>query len=290
MKVGYIGIIGKPNAGKSTLLNTIIGEKLSIVTPKAQTTRKRIIGIYSTSEAQIIFIDTPGFTLKTDKLNQKLVEQAKGTMQEVDINLLLIDASKYMASLEADILYQLNTYKKPTFLILNKIDKIKKNYLLPTIDFYRNQFDFEEIFPISAKTNDGISHLIEQIISYLPEGDAIYSEDLLSNQPQRIFTEEFVREAIFQLLKEEIPYSTYVEITQFSESDSDTKKVEIKADIFVEKDSQKKIVIGKSGNMIRQIREYALKEIQNFLQQPVQLSLWVKVDKNWRNDAPEDKI
>ncbi len=288
MKTGYVGIIGKPNAGKSTILNALIGEKLAIVTPKAQTTRRRIIGIYSTENCQIVFIDTPGYVDNPDRFSEKLVNQAKGTMREVDVNLLIVDATKYMKSLPDDVLVQIKYCQRPVFLIINKIDKIKKSFILPIIDFYRNIFEFVEIIPLSAKYKDGVAILLEKLLEYLPEGEPIYPEDQLSSQPQRMFVEEFIREAIFNNLSEEIPYSSYVQLNSFSEAD--TGKVEIQADIFIEKESQKRIIIGKSGTMIKTLREQAAESIQNFLQRPVQLSLWVKIDKNWKKDESDEKL
>nr|MBP7460135.1 GTPase Era [Candidatus Delongbacteria bacterium] len=220
MKTGYVGIIGKPNAGKSTILNALIGEKLAIVTPKAQTTRRRIIGIYSTENCQIVFIDTPGYVDNPDRFSEKLVNQAKGTMREVDVNLLIVDATKYMKSLPDDVLVQIKYCQRPVFLIINKIDKIKKSFILPIIDFYRNIFEFVEIIPLSAKYKDGVAILLEKLLEYLPEGEPIYPEDQLSSQPQRMFVEEFIREAIFNNLSEEIPYSSYVQLNSFSEADT----------------------------------------------------------------------
>lgn len=288
MKTGYVGIIGKPNAGKSTILNALIGEKLSIVTPKAQTTRRRIIGIYSTEDCQIVFIDTPGYIDNPDRFSEKLVNQARGTMREVDINLLIVDSTKYMKSLSEDVMVQIKHCHKPVFLIINKIDKIKKSYILPIIDFYRNIFDFTEIIPISAKFKDGLSVLLEKLKENLPEGELVFPEDQLSTQPQRLFVEEFIREAIFNNLSEEIPYSSYVQLNSFTETDNG--KTEIQADIFIEKESQKRIIIGKSGTMIKTLREEAAESIQAFLQRPIQLSLWVKIDKNWKKDDSEDKM
>jgi len=287
MKVGYVSIVGKPNAGKSTLLNTIIGEKLAIVTPKAQTTRKKMIGIFTDDDSQIIFIDTPGYTEPKDKLNEKLLDNAKSAIKEVDLNLVIVDASRYMRVLSEDVVYEISQQKKPAILLINKIDKIKKSYLLPIIDFYRNLYPFDEIIPISSKYKDGINTVLDKIKNHLPEGEVIYDMDMISSQPERVFVEEFIREGIFQNLNKEIPYSTYVKIVEYQENED---SVDLMAEIFVEKDSQKKILIGKSGSMIRNIREYSVAQIETFLRKQARLKLWVKVDKNWRKDEVEQKI
>ncbi len=287
MKVGFVGIIGKPNAGKSTLLNAILGEDLSIVTPKAQTTRKQIIGIYNDDESQIIFVDTPGITEPRDRLNKLLVENAERAINDVDIIVMIIDATRYMKEFSDDIKNFLENNRKPIFLLINKIDKIRKAYILPIIEYYRHLYSFNEILPISAKYRDGVDKLIELLKEYLPEGEPFYDQDIISTQNERTFVEEYIREGIFYLLKQELPYSIYVKINEYKESD---EEAEIFADIYVEKDSQKKIVVGRNGSMIKQIREYATDKIAKFINKKVKLHLWVKVNKHWKKNITEKQL
>lgn len=284
-RAGYVAIIGEPNVGKSTLMNALLQQKLSIVTPKPQTTRHKIIGILSTEMYQIIFLDTPGLLKPQYLLQERMMESARRAIQDADLLLLLIDATK--ASIGGDrkgdpALAMLGQSKKPAFLVINKIDLINKGTLLPVMDAYSKLYPFKEIIPISALTLEGVEKLKELIINALPEHPPYYPADAVSDHSERFFVAEIIREKIFEAYRQEVPYSTAVEIVEFKEREG--QKDFISAEIYVERESQKAILIGKKGQALKEIGERARKEIELFLDRPVFLELHVKVKKDWRND------
>lgn len=284
-RAGYVAIIGEPNVGKSTLMNALLQQKLSIVTPKPQTTRHKIIGILSTEMYQIMFLDTPGLLKPQYLLQERMMESARRAIQDADLLLLLIDATK--ASIGGDrkgdpALAMLGQSKKPAFLVINKIDLINKGTLLPVMDAYSKLYPFKEIIPISALTLEGVEKLKELIINALPEHPPYYPADAVSDHSERFFVAEIIREKIFEAYRQEVPYSTAVEIVEFKEREG--QKDFISAEIYVERESQKAILIGKKGQALKEIGERARKEIELFLDRPVFLELHVKVKKDWRND------
>lgn len=286
-KSGYVAIIGKPNVGKSTLLNSLLKYKLSIVTPKPQTTRHRILGILNGTNFQAIFIDTPGIIKPTYPLQKIMQKEVKTALEDADLVLLMIEPNDLPNDNEKWTIKRL--LKKPTILVINKVDTVDKRQLLPIIDEY-SQIGFNDIFPISALYNDGVDDLKKGIIENLPEGKPFYAQDQITERPERFFVAEIIREAIFSHYGEEIPYSTAVEIEEFKEREK--AKDYIKAIIYTERDSQKAILIGKDGQALKKVGSIARKNIENFLGRPVYLELWVKVKEGWRHDETfiRDKI
>jgi GTP-binding protein Era len=282
-KSGFISIIGRPNVGKSTLLNSILGQKVSIVSDKPQTTRNRILGVKTLPGTQVIFIDTPGIHKPKHKLNQFMVKTAINTLDEVDIVLFMTEAGESIGGGDRYIIEILGKTKKPVFLLINKIDMVQKGTLLPLIDEFSRLCKFEEIFPVSALHGDNIAELEEAIMRRLPEGPQYFPEDAVTDQPMRFIAAELVREKIFQLTYEEIPYSVAVGIEEFRE-DNEKKVVFIRAVIFVDKDSQKGIIIGKGGTMLKKVGQLAREELEAIMGIKVFLELWVKVKSGWRGD------
>ena len=279
-KSGFIGIIGPPNVGKSTLINTLIGEKISIVTPKPQTTRNRVLGIKNLPDAQLIFVDTPGIHHPRKKFNRHLVQTAQEAFRESDLVLVMVEATQTTPEDEfLFVVHCLRGFEKPVFLLINKIDLIEKPALLPFIEVYRDTFGFQEIIPLSALHGSGVDQLEKLLVRYLPEGPKYYPDDLFTDQTERFMVAEIIREKIFLLLQQEIPYSIAVAIEEFNERKPGI--IFIRAIIWVEKLSQKGILIGKEGEMLREIGKRARKEIENLLQTRVYLELWVTVKKNW---------
>ena len=278
---GFVGISGKPNVGKSSLMNHYLRKKLSITTPKPQTTRNRITGIMTSEDTQIVFIDSPGLVKPRDPLTRSLAKTAKRIIREVDVILLVSTATEYASALDPVILECLEGVSVPVILAFNKIDTIRKPLLLPLIDDFRRKYNFADIVPISVLLNDGMDQLLETIVKYLPESLPFYDEDTLSELPLRFFVAEFVREKIFEQLKKEVPYSTAVKVEEFKKK---TNKLYLKANIFVERESQKGIVIGKGGNTLKKIGLKARNNIEAFLEEPVYLELWVKVRPKWSSD------
>lgn len=283
-KSGFVGIIGVPNSGKSTLVNAIVGEKIAIVTDKPQTTRRRILGIKTLPSAQIILVDTPGIHRSQKILNVVMVKTAFKAIKESDILIHIIDVQKIYDSDNSWIEIEIKRNKKntPAFLVINKIDLINKKTLLPIIDEFSRKGIYDEIIPVSALKNDGINELIELIIKYLPEGEKLYPDDIKTDQTERIMVAEIIREKLFNLLKEELPYSIDILVNEFDESAKDI--IKIFANIFVEKESQKGIVIGAGGRVLKKVGQEAREEIENILGCKVFLQLWVKVKKNWTRD------
>lgn len=285
---GFSAIVGRPNVGKSTLLNRVLGQKIAIMSDKAQTTRNKIHGIYTTDEEQVIFIDTPGIHKPKHRLGEVMTSMALDTLNEVDLILFLIDAEQGYGKGDQFIIDFLKKTDSPVFLVVNKIDKVHPNDLLPLIDRYRSLYDFAEIIPLSALQGQNVSALLEQIRNYLPEGPKYYPEDQVTDHPERFIISELIREKILQLTRDEVPHSIAVVIDQMK-TDEKHKKAEIQATIMVERSSQKGIIIGKAGSMLKQIGTLARKEIEALTGDKIFLELWVKVDKNWRDKEEELK-
>lgn len=279
-KSGYVAVIGRPNVGKSTLTNAILKFPLSIATPKPQTTRHRILGIYSEENAQIIFLDTPGLIDPAYKLQEWMMKAARSAFNDADINLFLVEASANPKAKDIEILQMLKNIDVPTMLGINKIDLVERASLLPLIDTYRTAFDFIDIVPLSARTGENIDDLKDVIRENLPFGPAFFPQDMVTDHPERFFVGELVREQIYRNFSDELPFSTTVVIDEFVERQG--HKDYIKARIIVERESQKKIIIGKNGAGVRQIGLNARREIEKFLQRPVYLELFVAVREKWR--------
>ena len=285
-RAGYVTIIGEPNVGKSTLLNGLLQQKISIVTNKPQTTRHRILGILSTNEYQAVFLDTPGIIKPKYLLHEAMMQFASSAIGDADVLLFMIDATD--PGMHRDLQHEeafkrLAGLKKAVFLVINKTDLVQKPDILPMIDFYSRAFPFKEIFPISALHLDGTVPLMNAVVKELPQHPPYYPLDIASEQSERFFVGEIVREKIFQKYKEEIPYSTTVDIVEFKEREEG--KWFISADIYVERDSQKGILIGKKGGMLKEVGQSARHDIEKFLEHPVFLEMHVKVREKWREDA-----
>ncbi|HHV59582.1 MAG TPA: GTPase Era [Clostridiaceae bacterium] len=281
-KSGFVTIIGKPNVGKSTLLNALTGEKVAITSKKPQTTRNTIRGIVTRQDFQIVFIDTPGIHKAKNKLGEYMVNLVFTTMNEVDAVLYMVDAT-WSDSWDKDTVEKLKSLKTPVYLIINKIDMIEKGKLLPMIESCSKEMDFKAIIPVSAITGEGVDIIINEIVAVLPEGPRYFDDDFTTDQPERAIVAEFIREQAFHLLSDEIPYGVGVEVTQFNER-QDKDLVEIRAVIYCEKDSHKGIIIGKGGKMLKEIGSRARFEIEGLLGVKVYLELWVKVKDDWRNN------
>lgn len=282
---GYVAIVGEPNVGKSTLMNGLLGQKISIVTPKPQTTRHKILGILSADTHQIVFLDTPGIILPRYALHTAMMQAAGSAMQDGDILLLMIDGSRPRKADEPEIialLQRLESTGKPVYLAINKVDLVQKETLLPIIESYSKAFSFREIIPLSALTLEGADTLVEAIARDLPIHPPYYPLDIVSEAHQRFFVSEIIREKVFLACREEVPYATAVDIVEFKERDAG--KWFISADVYVERDSQKGILIGKKGAMLKQIGRLARTDVERFLDHPVFLELHVRVKENWRAD------
>lgn len=277
-KFGYVVLIGKPNVGKSTLLNTILGKKVSIVTEKPQTTRNKIIGIKNTSNAQIVFVDTPGIHKPRHKLGEFMLKQCYDAIELVDIIVLMVEPEPPKEA-ELSVIEKLRKINKPVILSINKIDTVMKQQLLPLIDLYKDIFPFKEIIPISALKNDGVDRLLDRIIFYLPRGQKLYPEDMLTDMTERFIVAEFLREKIMKYTEDEIPYSVAVDIEKWEESENLLK---IGANIYVEREGQKIIIIGKKGEKLKKIATEARLDIERLLGVKIFLEVWVKVRKKWR--------
>ena len=287
---GYVALVGRPNAGKSTLLNRLVGEKIAAVSNKPQTTRHRIQGIVTLPEGQIVFVDTPGVHKPGFQLNRRMMAAVHDAVMSVDLIVLMRDASVSTGNGDRFVLDLVKNANKPAVLVLNKIDKIKnKNEILPLIEFYSKEFNFEEVIPVSALRGEAIETLLSQIVKHLPEGEPIFSEDELTDQSMRVLVAEMVREKILESTGEEIPYVTAVVTERFDESEENLLR--IYCAIYVERPSQKKIVIGKQGSRIRDIGTKARIDIENFTGKRVYLQLFVKVVEDWRNrEATLDEL
>lgn len=279
-KSGFVTLIGRPNVGKSTLMNCIIGQKIAITSNKPQTTRNRIQTVYTSEEGQIVFLDTPGIHKAKNKLGDYMVTVAEKTLSEVDVILWLVEPSNFIGAGERHIIEQLKKGKTPVILVINKIDTVKKEQLLEYIDTYRKEYDFAEIVPVSALKAENIKELLKCIMKYLPYGPAFYDEDTVTDQPVRQIVAELIREKTLRLLSDEIPHGVAVSIESMK-----YKKniVDIEATIFCERDSHKGIIIGKNGAMLKKIGSMARRDIEDLLEKQANLQLWVKVKKDWRD-------
>jgi len=280
-KSGFVTIIGRPNVGKSTLMNQIIGQKIAIMSDKPQTTRNKIHGVYTTDQVQIVFLDTPGIHKPNSKLGDYMVKVATDTLKEVDVVLFLVDVSAGLGGGDRFIIDQLQSVKTPVILGLNKIDTVHPEALLPVIAEYKELYPFAEIVPFSALLGNNVNTLLDQLGKYLPEGPQYYPADQVTDHPEQFVCAELIREKILHLTREEIPHSVAVTIEAMSVRDNGV--VDISAVIFVERDSQKPIIIGKKGALLKQIGEAARKDMEALLGSRIFLELWVKVKKDWRN-------
>lgn len=289
-KSGFVTLIGRPNVGKSTLMNQLIGQKIAITSDKPQTTRNRIQTVYTDEHGQVIFLDTPGIHKAKNKLGEYMVNIAERTMSEVDLILWLVEPTTFIGAGEQHIAEQLRKAKTPVFLVINKIDTVKKEELLTIIAAYKDICTLAEIIPVSALKGENTSVLMEEIFKYMPEGPQYYDEDTVTDQPERQIVAELIREKALRLLDDEIPHGIAVSIDSMKErpnqpgNNSNTGgMIDIDATIICERDSHKGIIIGKGGNKLKQIGIQARKEIENLLDCRVNLQLWVKVKKDWRD-------
>ncbi len=279
-KAGFATLIGRPNVGKSTLMNKLIGQKIAITSNKPQTTRNRIQTVYTSEEGQIVFLDTPGIHKAKNKLGNYMVGVAERTLSEVDVILWLVEPTNYIGAGEQHIIEQLKKTKTPVILVINKVDKVKKEEILEYIDTYRKELDFAEIVPVSALKGDNCETLISCIMKYLPYGPAFYDEDTITDQPMRQIVAELIREKALRCLDEEIPHGVAVSIDSMKYR---RNICDIDATIVCERDSHKGIIIGKGGSMLKKIGSTARPDIEDLLEMQVNLQLWVKVKKDWRD-------
>ncbi len=279
-KSGFVALVGRPNAGKSTLLNALVGEKVSIVTSTPQTTRNRILGVANRPGAQIVFMDTPGIHKPLSRLNEQMMQFVRQALEERDLAVLIVDASADFGRGDEFAVELIKQYSPRTILALNKIDLIRKPKLLPLIARYANLYDWEEVFPIAAKTGDGVEELLAAVITRLPEGPAYFPPETYTDQPERFLASEIIREKVIAQTRQEMPYVTAVLLEDFEEGETLTR---IRATIIVEKDSQKPIVIGAGGQRIKQIGTEARANLERLLPPKVFLELFVKVEPDWRN-------
>ncbi|WP_454192123.1 GTPase Era [Paenibacillus sp. Marseille-Q7038] len=280
-KSGFVAIIGRPNVGKSTLMNQVIGQKIAIMSDKPQTTRNKIHGVYTADNMQIVFLDTPGIHKRQSKLGDFMNMTALNTLREVEAVLFLVDAAEGMGGGDRFIAEQLKDVKTPVILVLNKIDQIEPEALLPLIEQYRKLHEFAEIVPISAKHGNNVNTLLDQVKKYLPVGPQYYPEDQITDHPEQFVIAELVREKILHMTREEVPHSIAVTIEEMRAQENGT--VYVSAVIYVERDSQKGIIIGKQGALLKEVGKRARHDIERLLGSKIFLELWVKVKKDWRN-------
>ena len=283
MKSGFVSLIGRPNAGKSTLLNRLIGTKLAIVSDKPQTTRTRILGVRNYPDAQVVYLDTPGIHRPTHRMNVRMVDAALETIGEVDVVAAMVDVSVAVGGGDRYVLEQLRDIAHPVVLVLNKVDVISKTKLLPLIDTMSRDFVFAEIVPVSALTGDNVDRLESVFLNLLPEGELLYPPDYLTDQPERVIVAEIVREQVLVHTRAELPFSTAVVVDRFEEPDP-SGLMRLYCTILVERDSQKPIIIGRAGTMIKQIGTGARMGLERFFETRVYLDLRVKVRSDWRED------
>ena len=280
---GYISIVGPPNVGKSTLLNRILGTKVAITSDKPQTTRNRIVGIKSLGNAQLIFLDTPGIYPPKSLFSEYMVKTALAACKDVDLILLMVEANHSPAEETHYVLEFLSRVASPAILLMNKVDRVKKESLLPLMDSYYHLLAFAQIIPISALSGDGVDRLVREIIALLPQGPQYFPEDMITDQPERFIVSELIRESVMGNMYQEIPYAVAVSIDEFKEK-TDRDLVTIRAIIHVEKPSQKGIIIGKQGAMLKKIGSEARRKIEDLLGTKVYLECWVNVERNWSKD------
>ncbi|MCQ4772968.1 GTPase Era [Lacrimispora saccharolytica] len=281
-KSGFVTLIGRPNVGKSTLMNHLIGQKIAITSNKPQTTRNRIQTVYTDERGQIVFLDTPGIHKAKNKLGEYMVNVAERTLNEVDVILWLVEPSTFIGAGERHIVEQLKRTKTPVILIINKVDTVDKKEIIKYMDTYRKVYDFAEIIPVSALRAQNLDTVLDQIFKYLPYGPMFYDEDTITDQPQRQIVAEMIREKALRCLDEEIPHGIAVAIDQMKERKGGGM-FDIDATIICERDSHKGIIIGKGGSMLKRIGSEARRDIENMLEAKVNLQLWVKVKKDWRD-------
>ncbi len=280
-KSGFAAIVGMPNVGKSTLLNKLVGQKIAIISDKPQTTRNKILAIYNDEECQIVFTDTPGIHKPQNKLGEMMVKSAKETLLDNDLLIMVVDATRPLRETERELAKSIKNSGEKSILVINKVDMIKKDSLLPFISDCSNLNDFDAIVPISAKSGDGVGLLIKEIKALLEEGPMYYYEDMVTDQPEKQIAAEIIREKMLWLLDKEIPHGIAIEIEKMQEKKDITN---INAVIYIEKDSHKGIVIGKGGEMLKKIGALARGDIEKMLDKKVYLELWVRVKKDWRNN------
>ncbi|WP_019775226.1 GTPase Era [Streptococcus sobrinus] len=281
-KSGFVAILGRPNVGKSTFLNQVLGQKIAIMSDKAQTTRNKIMGIYTTDSEQIVFIDTPGIHKPKTALGDFMVESAYSTLREVETVLFMVPADEERGKGDNMIMERLKAAKIPVILVINKIDKVHPDQLLEKIEDFRSQMDFKEIVPISALQGNNIPTLLNLLKKNLEEGYQYFPEDQITDHPERFLVSEMIREKVLQLTREEVPHSVAV-VIESMKRDEETDKIHIRATIMVERDSQKGIIIGKKGSMLKKIGQLARRDIEIMLGDKVFLETWIKVKKNWRD-------
>lgn len=286
-KTGYVALIGRPNVGKSTLMNQMIGMKIAITSSKPQTTRGRIQTVYTDDISQMIFLDTPGIHESKNKLGEYMLSVAKKTLDDTDVLLWLVEPSNFIGAGEKYIIEQLKDCKKPIILVINKIDTVSKDKLLTYIDNYKNAMDFAEIVPVSARKRQGLDDLMNCIRKYLPYGHAFYDEDTVTDQPERVIAAEIIREKALRLLQDEVPHGIAVTVEKMKTRQDGL--INIEANIMCERDSHKGIIIGKGGEMLKKIGTQSRIDIEKMTGSRVNLQLWVKVRKNWRDDSNELK-
>ena len=280
-KSGFVAVIGRPNVGKSTLINSLIGQKIAIMSDKPQTTRNKILCVLTENDAQIIFLDTPGIHKPKHKLGEYMVQAAEGTLKDVDAIFFVVDATETFGAGEKYIIERLQSTNRPVMLLINKIDLLEKTDILPVIEKYKNTYEYSAIIPISAKNNENLESLLAEAKKYLPKGPMYYPSDMVTDQPERLIAAELIREKALQLTRDEVPHSIAVEVDEMK-----TRKkgdIYIRATIYVERESQKGIVIGKRGALLKEIGALSRKDIEIMVGAKVYLDLWVKVKKDWRD-------
>jgi len=278
---GFIALVGRPNVGKSTLLNQILGEKIAIISDKPQTTRTRILGVRHLPKAQLVFLDTPGIHKPLYRLNQRMVRVALEVLDEVDLVFFLVEATEGVGAGDRYVVERLKERAVPVVLVINKVDLVQKGRLLPLIDTYRQMHEFAEIVPVSALTGDGVNRLVEIAVPFMPPGPVYFEDDVVTDQPMQLLAAEFIREKILQKTRDELPFSVAVQIESFTE---EGKLARIAAIVYVEKESQKAIVIGKRGELLKAVGTEARIEMERLFGMKVFLELWVKVKEGWRQD------
>jgi GTP-binding protein Era len=278
---GFIALVGRPNVGKSTLLNQILGEKIAIISDKPQTTRTRILGVRHLPKAQLVFLDTPGIHKPLYRLNQRMVRVALEVLDEVDLVFFLVEATEGVGAGDRYVVERLKERAVPVVLVINKVDLVQKGRLLPLIDAYRQMHEFAEIVPVSALTGDGVNRLVEIAVRFMPAGPVYFEDDVVTDQPMQMLAAEFIREKILQKTRDELPFSVAVQIESFTE---EGKLARIAAIVYVEKESQKAIVIGKRGELLKAVGTEARIEMERLFGMKVFLQLWVKVKEGWRQD------